>query len=99
MSIGRRRCVFGVRGSDFQAFSCSDSETRWYTCFLRESGRSCDHEFNSWDLGEGKKQTSVLAMLRNKAAPSTSLPDSRRGDVPISSSISGSDIKTSVLLI
>lgn len=23
--------------------------------FLRESGRSCNHVFNSWDLGEGKK--------------------------------------------
>lgn len=67
--------------------------------FLRESGRSCSHVFNSWDLGQGKKQTSVLAMLRNKAAPSALLPDSRRGGAQISSSISGSNIKTLVFLI
>lgn len=58
--------MFGVRGSDFQAFSCSSSGTQWHTCFFSESGKSCNHGFNSWDLEEGKKQTSVLAKLRNE---------------------------------
>lgn len=96
----RRPCVFGVCGSGFQAFSCSSSGTQWHTCFFSESGKSCNHGFNSWDLEEGKKQTSVLARLRNEAAPSAPLPDSGRGggESPLPSLVQTSNLSCSDLI-
>lgn len=92
--------MFGVCGSDFQAFSCSSSGTQWHTCFFSESGKSCNHGFNSWDLEEGKKQTSVLATLRNEAAPSAPLPDSSRegGESPLPSLVQTSNLGCSDLI-
>lgn len=100
MSVVRRPCVFGVCCSDFQAFSCSSSRTQWHTCFFSESGKSCNHGFNSWDLEEGKKQTSVLARLRKQAAPSAPLPDSSRGggESPLPSLVQTSNLGCSDLI-
>lgn len=92
--------MFGVCGSDFQAFSCSISGTQWHMCFFSESGKSCNHGFNSWDLEEGKKQTSVLARLRIQAALSAPLPDSSRGggESPLPSLVQTSNLSCSHLI-